>query len=279
MLVILPTLLAAAGAGKNSPSGAAIAGIVFVVGIIVLLIFLKASLKVITEYERCVIFRLGRVREGAKGPGLFFIIPIIDKLVKVTLQTVTLDIPPQELITKDNVGVKVHAVAYFSVVDPVKAIVNVQSYGFATAQVAQATLRSVLGQVTLDQLLGDQENVNQRLEVLADSRTEPWGVKVSLVEVKDIELPESMKRAMAREAESERERRAKVIGAQGELEASSALSQAAAQLEAHPIALQLRTLSTLVEVAAEKNSTLVFPIPFEMMQLLDAATRRLNSGS
>jgi regulator of protease activity HflC (stomatin/prohibitin superfamily) len=242
-------------------------------------LLLLYSVRVVNEYERCVIFRLGRVREGAKGPGLFFIIPLIDKLVKITLQTVTLDIPPQELITRDNVGVRVHAVVYFSVVDPVRAVVKVQNYGFATAQVAQATLRSIIGQVSLDELLQQQEDVNQRLESLADDRTEPWGVKVSLVELKDIELPESMKRAMAREAESERERRAKVISAQGELEASAALSQAAAALEEHPAAMQLRTLSTLVEVAAERNSTLVFPVPFEVLQLMQAATSRIMADT
>jgi regulator of protease activity HflC (stomatin/prohibitin superfamily) len=246
-----------------------------VIGVVV--VYFLMAVKVVKEYERCVIFRLGRVRGGAKGPGLFLIIPFIDRLVKVTLQTVTLDVQPQELITRDNVAVNVHAVAYFAVVDPVRAIVNVESYEYATAQVAQATLRSVIGQVSLDDLLQHQDDVNERLEVLIDRRTEPWGVKVSLVEIKDIELPEIMKRAMAREAESERERRAKVINAQGELEASTALAQAAAQLEAHPTSMQLRTLSTLVEVAAEKNSTLVFPIPFEVIQLMQAASARLQS--
>jgi regulator of protease activity HflC (stomatin/prohibitin superfamily) len=249
--------------------------VVVVIVLALLVLLASASIRIVNEYERCVIFRLGRVREGAKGPGLFLIIPIIDRLVKVSLQTVTLDIPPQELITRDNVGVRVHAVVYFSVVDPVRAIVQVQNYGFATAQVSQATLRSIIGQVSLDELLQQQEEVNQKLETLADTRTEGWGVKVSLVELKDIELPESMKRAMAREAESERERRAKVISAQGELEASAALSQAAAALELHPSAMQLRTLSTLVEISAEKNSTLVIPVPFEILQLMQAATNRL----
>jgi regulator of protease activity HflC (stomatin/prohibitin superfamily) len=251
--------------------------VVALIVVFVLVLLLLTSIRIVNEYERCVIFRLGRVREGAKGPGLFLLIPLIDKLVKITLQTVTLDIPPQELITRDNVGVRVHAVVYFSVVDPVRAVVDVQNYGFATAQVAQATLRSIIGQVSLDELLQQQEEVNEKLESLADLRTEPWGVKVSLVELKDIELPESMKRAMAREAESERERRAKVINALGELEASAALSQAAAALEAHPAAMQLRTLSTLAEVAAEKNSTLVFPVPFEVLQLMTAVTAKISS--
>jgi regulator of protease activity HflC (stomatin/prohibitin superfamily) len=252
-------------------------GIAVVIVIVVVVFVLMASIRVVNEYERCVIFRLGRVRDGAKGPGLFLIVPLIDKLVKISLQTVTMDIPPQELITRDNVGVRVHAVVYFSVVDPVRAVVKVQNYGFATAQVSQATLRSIIGQVSLDELLQQQEEVNHKLETLADHRTEPWGVKVSLVELKDIELPDTMKRAMAREAESERERRAKIISAQGELEASSALSQAAGALEAHPAAMQLRTLSTLVEVAAEKNSTLVFPVPFEVLQLMQAVTARMTA--
>jgi regulator of protease activity HflC (stomatin/prohibitin superfamily) len=248
-----------------------LAGVLFVA-----LIVLAKSIRIVNEYERCVIFRLGRVLDGAKGPGIFFVIPVIDKLVKVSLQTVTLDIPPQELITRDNVGVNIHAVAYFQVVDPVKAIVNVQSYAFATAQVAQATMGAVIGQVSLDQLLTDKEHVNERIEAMADARTEPWGVKVVLVEIKDIELPESWKRAMGREAESERERRAKVIGAQGELEAATALAQAATTLAGSPGALQLRTLSTLVEVSAEKNSTLIFPIPMELVQLMDATTKRIG---
>jgi regulator of protease activity HflC (stomatin/prohibitin superfamily) len=233
-----------------------------------LLALLFSAIRIVKEYERGVIFRLGRVI-GAKGPGLFFIIPIIDRMVKVNLQTVTLDIKPQDIITKDNVTVRVNAVTYFNVVEPVRAVVAIQDYRFGTSQVAQTTLRSVIGQVDLDQLLVNRDEINLRLQQIIDDLTDPWGVKVTLVEVKDVELPETMRRAMARQAEAERERRAKVIHAQGEYEAAERLGQAAGVLEAHPAALQLRVLSTMVEVASEKNSTLIFPVPVEILRLID----------
>jgi regulator of protease activity HflC (stomatin/prohibitin superfamily) len=242
----------------------------------VVVIILIASVRIVAEYERGVIFRLGRVI-GAKGPGLFFIIPIIDRMVKVNLQTVTADIPPQDVITKDNVTLRVNAVAYFNVVDPVRAVVAIQNYLIGTSQIAQTTLRSILGQVELDDLLVKRDEINQQLQQIIDELTNPWGIKVTLVEVKDVELPETMRRAMGRQAEAERERRSKVIHAQGELEAAEALGQAAAVLEGHPAAMQLRTLSTMVEVAAEKNSTLIFPIPVELVRLADALTDAARS--
>ena len=242
--------------------------------ILLLVVIVIAAVRIVKEYERGVIFRLGRVM-GAKGPGLFFIVPIIDRMVKVNLQTVTHDIPPQDVITKDNVTLRVNAVTYFNVVDPVKAIVAIQNYFVATSQVAQTTLRSILGQVELDDLLIKRDELNQQLQQIIDELTNPWGIKVTLVEVKDVELPEGMRRAMGRQAEAERERRSKVIHAQGELEAAEALGQAAAVLETHPAAMQLRMLSTMVEVSAEKNSTLIFPIPVELLRLAD----RLGRGA
>jgi regulator of protease activity HflC (stomatin/prohibitin superfamily) len=238
-----------------------------------LLMVLFAAIRIVKEYERGVIFRLGRVI-GAKGPGLFFIIPIIDRMVKVNLQTVTLDIPPQDIITRDNVTVRVNAVTYFNVVEPVRAVVAIQDYRFGTSQVAQTTLRSVIGQVDLDELLVNRDEINQRLQRIIDDLTDPWGVKVTLVEVKDVELPETMRRAMARQAEAERDRRAKVIHAQGEYEAAERLGQAAQVLQANPAALQLRVLSTMVEVAAEKNSTLIFPVPVDFLRLIDRMVPR-----
>ncbi len=235
-----------------------------------LLLFIVASaVRVVKEYERGVIFRLGRVI-GAKGPGLFFIIPILDKMVKVNLQTVTADIPPQDVITKDNVTVRVNAVTYFNVVDPVRAVVAIQNYQYATSQVSQTTLRSILGQIDLDDLLIKRDDINQQLQQIIDDLTNPWGVKVTLVEVKDVELPESMRRAMARQAEAERERRAKVIHAKGEFEAAESLGDAAAVLEARPAAMQLRTLATMVDVAADRNSTLIFPLPVEVLRFFSA---------
>jgi regulator of protease activity HflC (stomatin/prohibitin superfamily) len=250
----------------------------YVLAALVVLVALIAigGMRIVNEYERGVIFRIGRV-VGAKGPGLFFVFPVIDKMVKANLQTVTYDVPPQDVITRDNVTVKVTAVAYFSVLDPVKAVVNVQDYFVATSQVAQTTLRGVLGGVDLDDLLENREHINQQLQRIIDGLTEPWGVKVSLVEVKDVELPPSMRRAMARQAEAERERRAKIIHAQGEKEAAAALGEAATVLDAHPAAMQLRVLSTMVEVSAEKNSTLIFPIPVELVRLAEAATERLRA--
>jgi len=236
------------------------------------LILLGASVRIVNEYERGVIFRLGRVI-GAKGPGLFFIIPVVDRMVKANLQTVTMDIPPQDVITKDNVTVRVNAVTYFNVTDPVKAIVNIQNYLFATSQVAQTTLRSILGQVELDELLVNRDDINDRLQQIIDDLTNPWGVKVTLVEVKDVELPDSMRRAMAKQAEAERERRAKVIHAAGEFEAAQKLSDAATVMATSPGALQLRILSTMAEVSAEKNSTLIFPLPIELLRFLDANSK------
>ncbi|MDP9022324.1 MAG: slipin family protein [Actinomycetota bacterium] len=240
------------------------------VAVLILLWFLVSAIKIVQEYERGVIFRLGRVQD-AKGPGLFFIIPIIDRMELVSLRTVTMDIPPQDIITKDNVTVRVNAVTYFNVVEPVKAVIAIQNYIFGTSQVAQTTLRSIIGQVDLDEVLINRDEINSRLQEIIDQLTNPWGVKVTLVEVKDVELPEAMRRAMARQAEAERERRAKVIHAQGEYEAAQRLADAAEQLEAHPAAMQLRVLATMAEVSAERNSTLIFPLPLEILRLADAA--------
>jgi regulator of protease activity HflC (stomatin/prohibitin superfamily) len=237
--------------------------------VLLLLLIIVAAVRIVAEYERGVIFRLGRVM-AAKGPGLFFIVPVIDRMVKVNLQTVTTDIPPQDVITKDNVTLRVNAVTYFNVVDPVRAVVAIQNYMYATSQVAQTTLRSILGQVELDDLLLKRDEINQQLQTIIDELTNPWGIKVTLVEVKDVELPEGMRRAMGRQAEAERERRSKVIHAQGEFEAAEALGRAAAVLETHPAAMQLRVLSTMVEVSAEKNSTLIFPVPIELLRLAGA---------
>jgi len=241
------------------------------IAVVLLLIVLFSAVRIVQEYERGVIFRLGRVM-GPKGPGLFFIIPIVDRMQKVNLQTITLDIPPQEAITKDNVTVRVNAVTYFNVVDPVKSVVNIQNFFLGTAQVAQTTLRSIIGQVQLDELLINRDDVNTRLQQIIDDLTNPWGVKVTLVEVKDVELPETMRRAMARQAEAERERRAKVIHAQGEFEAAERLGQAAEIIEVHPAAMQLRVLATMAEVSAERNSTLIFPIPIELLRWAESMT-------
>jgi regulator of protease activity HflC (stomatin/prohibitin superfamily) len=239
-----------------------------------LLLIVVAAVRIVPEYERGVIFRLGRVI-GAKGPGLFFIIPIVDRMVRVNLQTVTADIPPQDVITKDNVTLRVNAVAYFNVVEPIRAVVAIQDYLIGTSQIAQTTLRSILGQVELDDLLLKRDEINQRLQQIIDDLTDPWGIKVTHVEVKDVELPETMRRAMGRQAEAERERRSKVIHARGEFEAAEALGQAAGVLEAHPAAMQLRVLSTMVEVAAEKNSTLIFPVPIELLRFVEAMSAKV----
>jgi regulator of protease activity HflC (stomatin/prohibitin superfamily) len=241
-----------------------------VVAVIALILFML-SVRIVNEYERGVIFRLGRVM-GAKGPGLFFIIPFIDKMVKVNLQTVTMDIPPQDVITKDNVTIRVNAVTYFNVTEPVRSVVNIQNYLFATSQIAQTTLRSILGQVELDEILINRDEINDKLQQIIDELTNPWGVKVTLVEVKDVELAESMRRAMARQAEAERDRRAKVIHAQGEFEAAQKLADAAEVMDRAPGAMQLRVLSTMAEVTAEKNSTLVFPLPMEILRFFEAGT-------
>lgn len=243
--------------------------IAVVIAAAVALLLLWASVRIVPEYERGVIFRLGRVI-GAKGPGLFFIIPIVDKMVKVSLRTVTMDIPPQDIITKDNVTVRVNAVTYFNVVEPIHAIVAIEDYILGTSQIAQTTLRSILGQVDLDDLLTKRDEINQQLQQIVDSVTDPWGVKVTLVEVKDVELPDTMRRAMAAQAEAERERRAKVIHALGEYEAAENLGRAADVIEAHPAAMQLRTLSTMSEFATERNATLVFPLPVEVMRFMEA---------
>jgi regulator of protease activity HflC (stomatin/prohibitin superfamily) len=246
------------------------------IALLVVIIVIVASVRIVNEYERGVIFRLGRII-GAKGPGLFFIIPLIDRMVKVNLQTVTMDIPPQDVITKDNVTVRVNAVTYFNVTEPVSSVVNVQNYRYATSQVAQTTLRSTVGQVDLDELLVNRDEINDRLQQVIDELTNPWGVKVTLVEVKDVELPETMRRAMARQAEAERDRRAKVIHAEGEYEAAERLSDAARLMAESPGAMNLRVLSTMVEVSEEKSSTLIFPLPMELLRFLesasDAATR------
>jgi regulator of protease activity HflC (stomatin/prohibitin superfamily) len=242
--------------------------------LVVLLVLLSMSVRIVNEYERGVIFRLGRVI-GAKGPGLFFIIPIVDRMVKVSLRTVTMDIPPQDVITRDNVTVRVNAVTYFNVVDPVRSVIAIENYLFGTSQIAQTTLRSILGQVDLDELLINRDEINQRLQQIIDQLTDAWGIKVTLVEVKDVELPETMRRAMASQAEAERDRRAKVIHALGEREAAGALGEAAVVLEEHPAAMQLRVLSTMAEVSSERNSTLIFPLPIELFRLVD--TMRGNS--
>ena len=236
-----------------------------ILAIVLLLLFLSAAIKVLREYERGVIFRLGRVI-NTKGPGLIIIIPIVDKLVRVSLRLVAMDVPPQDVITKDNVSVKVNAVIYFRVMDPNNAIVEVENYLFATSQLAQTTLRSVCGQVELDELLAERDKINTRLQGILDKHTDPWGIKVSNVEVKHIDLPQEMQRAMAKQAEAERERRAKVINAEGEHQAASKLAQAAKIIQDFPYALQLRYLQTLREVSAENNSTTLFPIPIDLFK-------------
>jgi regulator of protease activity HflC (stomatin/prohibitin superfamily) len=233
----------------------------------ILFLLLISALKVLREYERGVVFRLGRL-VGARGPGIFLLIPIVDRMVKVSLRTVAMDVPPQDVITKDNVSVKVNAVLYFRVMDPAKAVVEVEDYLYATSQLAQTTLRSVLGQVELDELLSAREKINQNLQEIIDHHTDPWGVKVSLVEIKHVDLPQEMQRAMARQAEAERERRAKVIHAEGEFQASQRLADAAEIIAKHPIALQLRYLQTLLEIGTENNTTTIFPIPIELIQPL-----------
>ncbi len=232
---------------------------------IIVFLILASAIKVLKEYERGVIFRLGRLI-GAKGPGLIILIPIVDKMIKVSLRTIAMDVPPQDIITRDNVSVKVNAVLYFRVLDPAKAIVEVEDFLFATSQLAQTTLRSILGQAEMDELLSSREKINLELQEIIDAHTDPWGIKVSLVEVKHVDLPTEMQRAMAKQAEAERERRAKVIHADGEFEASKKLSEAAKVIEKHPTALQLRFLQTLTEVASENNSTTIFPVPIDLFR-------------
>jgi regulator of protease activity HflC (stomatin/prohibitin superfamily) len=234
--------------------------------VIVVLFLLSASVRIAREYERGVIFRLGRLRSPPKGPGLFLLIPIIDKMVRTDLRTVTLNVPPQEVITKDNVPVRVNAVAYFRIIDPERAIVQVENFMVATSQIAQTTLRSVLGQHVLDELLAEREKINAILQQIIDEATSPWGIKVSIVEVKDVEIPGGMQRAMARQAEAERERRAKVIAAEGEFQASERLRAAADVMSDNPTTLQLRFLQTMLEMSSERSSTMVLPLPIELFR-------------
>jgi regulator of protease activity HflC (stomatin/prohibitin superfamily) len=231
--------------------------------IVVVLLILASAIRILREYERGVIFRLGRLI-GAKGPGLIILIPFIDKMVKTSLRTVVMDVPPQDVITRDNVSVQVNAVIYFRIINPEKAVVEVENFVFATSQLAQTTLRSIVGQVELDELLGEREKINHELQKIIDKQSDPWGIKVSLVEVKHIDLPLEMKRAMAKQAEAERERRAKVINAAGEYQAAEKLAQAAAIIDRYPVAIQLRFLQTLREVSAENNSTTIFPVPIDL---------------
>jgi regulator of protease activity HflC (stomatin/prohibitin superfamily) len=228
-------------------------------------LFLWAAIKVLNEYERGVIFRLGRVIQ-AKGPGLIILVPLIDKMVKVSLRLVAMDVDPQDVITRDNVSVKVNAVIYFRVIDPIKAIVEVENYSYAMSQLAQTTLRSVLGQAELDELLSDREKINSQLQEILDTHTDPWGVKVTTVELKHIDLPQEMQRAMAKQAEAERERRAKVINAEGEYQAAAKLAEAATIIREHPMALQLRYLQTMREMSSEHNTTTIFPFPLDMFK-------------
>jgi regulator of protease activity HflC (stomatin/prohibitin superfamily) len=235
--------------------------------IVVIIFFLASAIKILNEYERGVIFRLGRVLGSPKGPGLIILIPIVDRMVKVSLRTVVLDVPSQDVITRDNVSVKVNAVVYFRVLDPLKAIIAVENFLYATSQLSQTTLRSVLGQAELDDLLSQRDKINARLQEILDTHAEPWGIKVSNVEVKNVDLPQEMQRAIARQAEAERERRAKVIAAEGEYQAATKLADASDILSRNPMALQLRYLQTLIEISTEKNSTIVFPIPIDLIKV------------
>jgi regulator of protease activity HflC (stomatin/prohibitin superfamily) len=235
---------------------------------VVVVLYLISSIQILNEYERGVIFRLGKLLPQTKGPGVVLVFRPIDRIVRLSLRTVVLDVPPQDIISRDNVSVKVNAVVYFRVVDAARAVVEVENYHYATSQLAQTTLRSVLGQAELDDLLAERERLNQQLQSILDARTDPWGIKVSAVEVKHVDLPQDMQRAMARQAEAEREKRAKIIHAEGELTASEKLSQAAAILDRQPSAITLRYLQTLNEIASEQNSTIVFPLPLELLRLL-----------
>jgi regulator of protease activity HflC (stomatin/prohibitin superfamily) len=238
----------------------------YIFAVILIILFLSAAVKILREYERGVVFRLGRVLKRPKGPGLVIIIPIIDKLIRISLRLVAMDVPPQDVITKDNVSIKVNAVIYFRVMDPSNAVIEVENYLFATSQLAQTTLRSVCGQVELDELLSERDKINATLQEILDKHTDPWGIKVSNVEVKHIDLPQEMQRAMAKQAEAERERRAKVINAEGESQAAAKLAEAAKTIQDFPVALQLRYLQTLREVSAENNSTTLFPIPIDLFK-------------
>ena len=239
--------------------------VVLAVVALVVLFVLASAIRVVNEYERGVVFRLGRVKGGARGPGLILLFPVVERMVKIDLRTVSMNVPPQEIITRDNVPARVDAVLYFRVIDPNKAVLEVENYVLATSQISQTTLRSVLGQKDLDDLLTDRESINEELQVIIDEHTEPWGIKVSVVEVKDVEIPQQMQRAMARQAESERERRAKIISAEGEYQASQRLHDAAERLES-PTALQLRLFQTLTEISSENNSTVILPVPIDLFR-------------
>jgi regulator of protease activity HflC (stomatin/prohibitin superfamily) len=246
----------------------------FAVLLLIVVLYLVSSIKILAEYERGVIFRLGKLLPSPKGPGVILVFAPIDRMVRVSLRTVALEVPPQDVITRDNVSVKVSAVLYYRVIDPRRAIVEVENYQYATLQLAQTTLRSVLGQAQLDDLLAERDRLNQQLQQILDQHAEPWGIKVSAVEVKHVDLPENMQRSMARQAEAEREKRAKIIHAAGELEASDKLAQAASVIAAQPLSITLRYLQTLTEIAAEKNSTIIFPLPIELLELLNASVPR-----
>ena len=246
-------------------AGIGIAAILLVIVAVVVISVILSAIKIVNEYERGVIFRLGRVQGGPKGPGLFILLPIVDRMVKVDLRTVTMDVPPQDVITRDNVPARVNAVVYFRVVDPNRSVIEVENHVLATSQISQTTLRSVLGQKDLDDLLTNREQINEELQRIIDDQTDPWGIKVSVVEVKDVEIPSQMQRAMARQAESERERRAKIIAAEGEYQASERLRQAADRLES-PTALQLRLFQTMGEIAVNQNSTIVLPVPIDLLR-------------
>jgi len=239
----------------------------------IVVFYLLSSIKILNEYERAVIFRLGKLLPNPKGPGVILVFAPIDRMVRVSLRTIVMDVPPQDVITRDNVSVKVNAVVYFRVMDPRRAIVEVESYHYATSQLAQTTLRSVLGQVELDDLLSERERLNQQLQQILDQHTDPWGIKVSSVEVKHVDLPPDMQRAMAKQAEAEREKRAKIIHAAGELEASEKLAQAATVMSVEPMTITLRYLQTLTEIASEKNSTIIFPLPIELMNLIKGVSK------
>src|SRR5215213_7176202 len=253
--------------------------IVLAIVLFFFVLFLVSAIKVAREYERGIVFRLGRLLDKPKGPGLFLLIPIVDRMVKVDLRTVTLNIPPQEVITKDNVPVRVNAVAYFRIVDPKAAIVQIENFMVATSQISQTTLRSVLGQHQLDELLSEREKINAILQGIIDEQTAPWGVKVTIVEVKDVEIPQGMQRAMARQAEAERERRAKIINAEGEFQASERLKDAALVIEEHPIALQLRYLQTLLELGGSASTTIVFPAPIDILNTFMSRGARSDGGA
>ena len=249
-----------------------------VIFLMVVALYLANSIKILNEYERGVIFRLGKLLPHAKGPGIVLVFAPLDRMVRVGLRTIVMDVPPQDIITRDNVSVKVNAVIYFRVMDPQRAIVEVENFHYATSQLAQTTLRSVLGQVELDDLLSERDRLNQELQRLLDQQTDPWGIKVSAVEVKHVDLPDDMQRAMARQAEAEREKRAKIIHAEGEYKASEQLQQAAKVISQQPLAVTLRYLQTLTEIAGEKNSTILFPVPLELLTLLKPTSTDGNDG-